>query len=308
LLADAMDDGAIVLSSTEVQHIDTKGSRAVAVRARTERGAAVRVRADRAVIVGASAVQTPALLLRSGLTQGPVGHGFSCHPGVSLAGRFREPVRMWEGATQGHEVTGLRHEGLKFEVLGFGLAILATRLDGVGRELAREIADLAHWLDWGAAVRAEARGRVRVVAGRPVVTFTPTNEDVRRFRRGLRVLGDLMLAAGAEELSLGVKGWPQRIREPRELERFEREGPTGAGAFKAAITHMFGTARMGADARTSVVRPDFRHHHVDRLYVADSSVFPSNIGVNPQIPIMVLGELCGASAVSTPAQFSRSQM
>jgi hypothetical protein len=109
----------------------------------------------------------------------------------------------------------------------------------------------------------------------------------------------MMLAAGAEELSLGVAGWPHRIRDRRELERFEREGPTSPSAYKAAITHMFGTARMGSDARVSVVRPDFRHHHVDRLYIADSSVFPSNIGVNPQIPIMVLGELCGASAVST---------
>ena len=59
-----------------------------------------------------------------------------------------------------------------------------------------------------------------------------------------------------------------------------------AGAFTCAVTHMFGTCRMGGDPGDSVVRPDFRHHTVDRLYVADSSVFPTNLGVNPQVPIM----------------------
>ena len=72
---------------------------------------------------------------------------------------------MWEGATQGHEVIGLRREGIKFEVLGFDLGVMAGRLDGVGRALAREVDDIAHQLDWVAAVRAEAEGRVRVVRG-----------------------------------------------------------------------------------------------------------------------------------------------
>jgi choline dehydrogenase-like flavoprotein len=61
-----------------------------------------------------------------------------------------------------------------------------------------------------------------------------------------------------------------------------------------SMTHLFGTARMGSDPRTSVVRPDFRHHATEALYVADSSVFPTNLGVNPQIAIMALADLCAA--------------
>ena len=63
-------------------------------------------------------------------------------------------------------------------------------------------------------------------------------------------------------------------------------------AIPSAITHMFGTTRMGTDAATSVVGGDFRHHVVDQLYVADSSVFPSNLGVNPQVAIMAMATLC----------------
>lgn len=298
LLADAEDDDAIVVSSVEVTRIEVERGRAVGVVGRSAAGAEVRIRADRAVIVAASAVQSPALLLRSGLTAGPVGRNFQSHPGVSMAGRFSEPVRMWDGATQGHEVIGLRHEGLKFEALGFGLGVLAGRVGGYGRAFAREVADLAHQVDWGGAVRAEARGRVRLFRGRPIVFFEPTRRDVARYRRGLRVLGEMMLAAGAEYVAPGVRGFVARTSSVRDLARLEESGPTRGSAFTAVMTHMFGTCRMGTDARASVVRPDFRHHAIDRLYVADSSVFPTNLGVNPQIPIMAFATLCARRALA----------
>lgn len=291
-LADALAGGATLLSSVEAVEIVRRGGRAEGVVGRAAGGGRVTLHADRAVVLAASAVQTPVLLLRNGLRHGPVGENFQGHPGVSLAGRFAAPVRMWEGATQGHEVTGLRREGLKFEVLGFDLTVLAARLEGVGSGFARSIGDLAHWLDWGAAVRAEARGRVRRVFGRTVVTYTPTGNDIRRFRRGLRVMGEMMFAAGAEEVGPAVRGFAPRVRDPRLLAGLEANGPDRASAYTAALTHMFGTCRMGSDPATSVVRPDFRHHAVEALYVADSSVFPTNTGVNPQISIMALAALC----------------
>jgi len=298
ILADALADGTSLLSSVEAVEILRDGQRAVGIVGRAAGGGRVAIRASRAVVLAASAVQTPVLLLRNGLRHGPVGENFQGHPGVSLAGRFAAPVRMWEGATQGHEVTGLRHEGLKFEVLGFDLTVLAARLEGVGRDFARAIAEMAHWLDWGVAVRAEACGRVRRVLGRTVVTYAPTPHDVRRFRRGLRIMGEMMFAAGAEEVAPGVRGFAPRVRDPRAMAALEENGSDQAGAYTAALTHMFGTCRMGSDPATSVVRPDFRHHAIESLYVADSSVFPSNTGVNPQISIMAMATLCARRVVA----------
>lgn len=292
LLLDALADGATVVSSVEVDRVVTERGRAVAVEGRSDGGGFVRIRADRAVVVAASAVQTPVLLLASGIDQGPVGRHFQAHPGVSMSGRWAEPVRMWEGATQGHEVIGLRHRGLKFEALGFGLEVLAARLPGVGSDLAHQIDDLAHHLDWGVAVRAEAQGRVRLVRGRTVVSYEPTRRDIAQFRTGLRHLGEMMLAAGAESVDPGVRGYRRHVTDVATLHHLEQRGPRSPAAYTTAITHLFGTARMGSDPDRSVVRPDFRHHHVDQLYVADSSAFPSNTGVNPQISIMALATLC----------------
>ncbi|MCP4503436.1 MAG: hypothetical protein GY822_26185 [Deltaproteobacteria bacterium] len=58
---------------------------------------------------------------------------------VKCAGHFTEDVRLWLGATQGHEVIGLGKEDLKFEALGYDVTILANRLNGFGFDFAKQI-------------------------------------------------------------------------------------------------------------------------------------------------------------------------
>ena len=45
---------------------------------------------------------------------------------------------------------------------------------------------------------------------------------------------------------------------------------------------------MGADPRRSVCKPSGETHDVRRLYLADASIFPNAVGVNPQITILAL--------------------
>ncbi len=298
-LRPALEAGATLLSSAEVREITAHRGRVERVRGETAAGGRFELRARHAVVLAAGAVHSPALLLASRLGGAATGHFFQCHPGVSVAGRFREPVRMWEGATQGHEVIGLRHQGLKFETLGFGPGILAGRLAGAGPALAAEVRDLAHWVDWGVGIRAEALGRVTFQGGKPCVYFSPTAGDVAKFRQGARVLGEMLFAAGAERVDINVRGFSRAIDDPRELAPLEASGPSKASAFASAVTHMFGTCRMGSDPARSVVGPDFQHHRVRGLFVADASVFPTSTGVNPQVPIMTLAAFAAARVAET---------
>lgn len=299
LLADALHHDAVLYSSVEVKSVTTEHGRATGVVGRAEGGAVVEVRARHAVVLAASAVQTPALLISSGLTQGPVGHGFQAHPGVSMAGRFPDPVRVWEGATQGHEIIGLRREGIKIEVLSYDLTLIAGRIPGYGGPLAAQLPEIDRWALWGAAIRSTARGRVRVLFGKTLVTWSPTVEDLARYRRAIAIMGELMLAAGAESVAPGVRGVAPTMTDVTALRQMQAEGPRSASAYRAVITHMFGTCKMGSDPARSVVRPDFRHHATAGLYVADSSVFPTNLGVNPQVPIAAIAALAARSVIAS---------
>ena len=298
-LPQACAAGAVIHHDVRVERVEVARGRAVAAIGRAAGGGRVRFLADRAVVLAASAVQTPGLLMASGLGGGAVGRGFMCHPGVAVAGRFREPVRLWTGATQGHEVIGLRAQGLKFEVLGYDAALAATRARGVGVELARGLEALTYMAHWGCAIKASARGRVVLRGGRPQVRFSLLEPDLAAVRRGVRVLGDLFFAAGAVAVEPGVHGMPGEVTDPRQMARFEEAGPRSPKAYSMAVTHLFGTCRMGDDPASCVVRPDFRHHQIDGLYVADSSVFPTNTGVNPQTSILALATLCGRNVVQS---------
>ena len=136
LLLDAVRDGAKILAGMRVDRVLHDGRRAIGVAGTSSGGARFDVIARRAVVLAASAIGTPALLLASGIDHGPVGRHLTAHPGVSVTARFAEPVNNHLGATQGHEVVGLRGEGLKVEALGFDLSILASRVPGYGREQA----------------------------------------------------------------------------------------------------------------------------------------------------------------------------
>lgn len=296
-LADAVGRGARILAGVTAQRVKLEGGRAVAVLGRSAGGAEVEVRAREAVVLAASAIQTPMLLRASGLSRGPVGDGLMAHPGVSVTGRFDEAVNNHLGATQGHEVTGLRSEGIKIEALGFDLSILASRVPGVGRPFGERMGELSHYAAWGAALKTEARGTVRGFGGRAVVRYALTPADVKKARRAARVLSDLFLAAGAREVYPMIPGVPSVIRDMKESAAIEADGPLDARAYSMSMTHLFGTARMGSDKAKSVVGLDFQHHDAKGLYVADSSVFPANTGVNPQIAIMALAHLCAQGIV-----------
>ena len=170
------------------------------------------------------------------------------------------------------------------------MAHRAHRLDTIGTALAADLAGLSHWASWAAVIRSTSIGTVSRRGS--LVRFTVSEPDVRRMRRAIGLLGGIFLAAGATEVSPGVAGWPGRICDGQALSDLEARGPADPRAYAPAISHMFGTAVIGSDPRTSVVRPDFRHHVLDCLYLADASVFPTNLGVNPQLSVLTLAQSC----------------
>jgi choline dehydrogenase-like flavoprotein len=132
--------------------------------------------------------------------------------------------------------------------------------------------------------------------GRPGVRYDLLHEDVLRLRRGVATLCRLHFAAGATRVEPGVYGAPPVLTDAGQVAELD-EGPTDARAYALAATHFFGGAVMGSDPARSVVGPGFEHHRVPGLFVADSSVFPSNTGVNPMLSILAVATLCGRAVV-----------
>ncbi|MEB2313467.1 MAG: GMC family oxidoreductase [Sorangiineae bacterium] len=290
----ALAGGARLYADARAERFLVEGGRAAGVTGRfTGDGPPFRVRARRGVVVAASAIQTPRLLADNGVGRASrlVGERLQAHPGTGTVGLFDAPVELWFGATQGYESLHFWDERMKFETVSMPLEFAAARFPGVGAELMREIGDYGHAAIWGVQVRARAHGRVgRSLFGAPSIHYDMTDEDVRVLKLGVRRLVELMFAAGAREVLPGVHGLPARIRSMDELAPLDAV-PNDPRHFHTIAAHLFGTAKMGRGAAQSVVGPELEAHDLPGLYVFDSSVFPTNLGVNPQHTICAVAWL-----------------
>jgi choline dehydrogenase-like flavoprotein len=282
---------ARVFASCKVQRVDVRGGRAMGITAKAG-GRRVTLRAKRGVIVAASTVQTPNLLRRSGLRARAIGQHFQAHPGMGAGGLFDRPIRMDFGATQGAESIALRQsDRIKLETIAMPPELAAARVPFLGGELSEKLANFANVGIWVANIRMKAEGKVDTQwDGRDRVTFTPNPEDMTNVRKAIVMITHLLLDAGAREVWPGVFGAPSVITSRDQVKALEESSLDPRG-YSFVATHLFGAARMGPDPRTSAVGLDFQSHEAKALYVVDSSVFPTNLGVNPQHSIMALARV-----------------
>ncbi len=293
--------GGLILSSAPVSRVLLEGERAVGVTGRfvhpesRAEGTRFIVRARRAVIVAASVTHSPVLLMRSGIKSRALGKHFRAHPGTGVFGCYDEPVDMNVGATQGWASTAFRDEpGLKLETLAIPPELVASRLSGGGVELMRRLGEYRHIAMWCHAVRAESEGTVGAsLLGNPVVRYTLDRPDMERFRQGMHLLARQHVAAGARAVIPGISGMPYKL-EANEVDKLE-EAPLDPRKYIAILSHLFGGCVMGRDASTSVVDGLGRVHGISGLVVADASVIPTNLGVNPQHTIMGLAAVFAES-------------
>jgi choline dehydrogenase-like flavoprotein len=195
---------------------------------------------------------------------------------------------MNTGATQGWASLAYRESpGFKMESLSLPLDMVAGRLPGAGRALMERLLEYRHFAVWVQVCRAESVGRVsRNLLGRPDVRYSLGRADMHRFRQGLVAVARTHFAAGASAVIPSIHGLPYKLG-PDQLPMLE-SAPLDPRAYVSILSHLFGGCVMGPDPRLAVCDHEGRVHGHEALFVADASVIPSNLGVNPQHTIMGL--------------------
>lgn len=304
-LADAMRQGARLLSSTRADLIEVESGRVRGVRATYRANGVARpvhVRAS-AVVVAAGALQTPALLLRSGLRSPGIGVGLRVDPTSAIAAEFPEPVRTWEGPHQTVRIyrfqtsdPGAHGPWIEVAPTHPGLSAIALPWYGAA-EYRHRMERIEYTATPIVLVRDVGEGRVRIDSdGRPEVDYRLTPRDRANLVRGLEETARIMHAAGATRLlSLHTPpievGGSGRPLTSAEVDRFVAE-VRGAGIREGSVAlfsaHPMGSARAGPDPRTSAARPSGEVHGVEGLWIGDGSLLPSAPGANPMISIAAM--------------------
>ena len=300
-LRDAYDAGATILCSTTARRVTTADGRATGVEAvytdpATRETRTVTVLAPD-VVVAAGALETPAVLLRSGIGGPAVGKHLRLHPSSGMFGVYEEDQKAWWGPPQAAVMDEFRDLGDGYGLLVEGSqyfpGLFAFQLARTNGKRHKELmSSFARMCDLLFITRDHGAGQVTIDARGEAVHHYSLDDprDQEQIRRGLRVLAELHLAAGAQELVPNSPAAPS-YRRGEDLEAWLATlyaMPLGAGGISLGSAHQMGSARMGSDPATSVAGPTGELHDVAGVWIGDTSAFPTPSGANPMLTCMAL--------------------
>jgi choline dehydrogenase-like flavoprotein len=300
-LEEAAAHGARIVTHAEARRVLITDGRATGIEGRAGRHR-LRIDARKAVVVAAGAIESPALLLRSGLT-GQVGHHLHLHPGTGIWGLFEDEARPWEGVQMSRYSDEIRGwddgYGPIYESVPIHPAAFATVIPWTSA--AEHQAFMKHFPNTSLLAplpRDRTEGRITIdKSGSIVVDYTLNSDDERRLVKAVIQGAKVFETAGAKEIwSTHARRISYRPDRAGDHERWSDE-IRGIGykpdTSLLASYHQMGSCRMGVDPSTSAVDGNNQTHEVRDLYVTDGSNFPDASGVNPMLSIFGIANLAG---------------
>jgi choline dehydrogenase-like flavoprotein len=322
-LAEAWACGARIVPDATVRRVLISGERVHGVEAEIARPdgstTRVRVRAPQ-VVVAAGALHTPGVLARSGVAHPSLGRFLRLHPVVVAAGLYEERIETWRGTTQAARslawgpgsaaARSAGHAGFTLESAPGHPGLIAFALPWQGRaRFAALMARAAHIAPLIAIPRDSDWGTVRQASGRARIEYAVAAGTAQTLRAGALAAAELLRATEPKAIVVGAEpaiAWaangPDAIAGASRdwnafrgrLERLD----FAPGRTTLASAHQMGTARMGAVPSLHPVDPEGRvrwapagiggERTIAGLYVADASLFPTALGVNPMVTVMLL--------------------
>jgi choline dehydrogenase-like flavoprotein len=298
---DALAQGATLYANCKVVTLGQQGRRLTEVVAEVldpapdrATGRFVIVRPRRGVILAGGAINTPALLLRNriGTAGEALGKRTFLHPTVPMVGMFPDRIEGFYGAPQSVSCHHFAERGAQvgyfLEVAPTQPMLAAIAMPGFGdhhRRIAVRLpfaqATIAllidgHHEDPGGTVSISSSGRIKLAY--------PIAAGLREAAtHAIGSMARMLLAAGATEV-ISLHSQPVIVRKEADLPALAR-APIGPNLHTLFSAHQMGGAAMGEDPRRAVVNSRGRHHQFDNLWITDGSIFPTALGVNPQLSI-----------------------
>jgi len=309
----AIAHGATLYANTMVTQIVTADGKARGVVAEVispETGSKV---ADvsvtaKIVVVSAGAVQTPILFQRSklGNSSGQVGKNFACHPSTLMLGEFDKEIYPWRGAMLGVYVDEYEHpdkggfilEGGNAGPVEIGMAVEP----GTGSVYVDFMSRSKNYASMVTLIHDHNVGEVKWEDGKKVIHYDLSEEDFPAMKAAFKAAAKIYFAAGAKRVFIPTTN-RLVIENENEIEKIVESIPYGPQTIRMVSYHPQGTMRMGKDKTSSVVNPYGEAHDVGNLFVADASLFPTSIIVNPQMTVYAISTYIAEQILKNDAKY-----
>ena len=299
----AEERGVKVVTRCEVLQIDIEGKAVIAEVTRKSEGGKgdhspwepgmYRIQANR-IVVSAGVVNTPAILLRSGLGEKLplLGHGLTCHPAIIAIAKHNRDITNFVGHPKSYYLDHAERKRYVLETCMYFPFTTAKSMTGFGEQHSAFMNDFSRlqMILILACDTIDPHNRITIDKnGKPVVHYRFTPEVVQGLVQGSITSAKIFFAAGAERAHIPVANPP--LVEAKDIDRIEEIATVRnfkAGKISVFAAHFQGGCGMGRTARDSVTDAYGRVHGIPGLYVGDASLFPNALGINPHLTIMAV--------------------
>ncbi|VYS63238.1 unnamed protein product [Arabidopsis thaliana] len=300
--------------ATEVMYDCEQGKKKKATGVAFAFGEEIYVVESRVTVVACGALRTPHLLKRSGLKNSNIGRNLCLHPVVMAWGWFPEEDKWPEKKKKSYEggiMTAMSSVVIEETHSSYGEMVIQTpalhpgMFSGIipwtsSKDFKTRMLKFSRTAHIFALLRDKGTG---TIDSKTYIDYNLNDEDEESLKNGLERVLKILAAAGAEKIgthhsegrSLNV-----RTASALEIERFAREEsskPLKDLSGQICSAHQMGSCRMGIRPEESAVRPTGETWEVEGLFVADTSVFPTALGVNPMVTVQSIAYCVGLNVV-----------
>jgi choline dehydrogenase-like flavoprotein len=322
-LVDAYLQGTKIIVHCHADRILVERGRAVGVEATYSDpqggNTKITIRAPQVVVAGGT-LESPALLLRSGIGGPNVGKGLHVQPGGAVYGVYKEKQKGWWGSPMTANCEQFVDTGGGFgfymEIPAFAPGFIASVIPWAnGFQHKAVMAKVPYISTFIWFLRDRGSGQVTIdAAGNAVPTYVLTDEvDQKNFRQATVEAIRIHEAAGAQEIMVSLAHGQVTWHAGESLQRYielVQDLPLLDGAQPMISAHQLSTCRMGSDPATSVADASGELFDVKGVWMGDGSACPTALGANPMVTIMALAErtsdrmLAASSATAGSARFT----
>lgn len=266
------------------------------------------------VIISAGAIASSKLLLQNKIASATAGIGLCLHPGIEVIGDFDYEIKGNEGIPMAYTVHDFGvtrssdqtrkeynfNDGGEFLIESIFLPLfqfsLALSASGIS-EHRRLIERFNNYAMAGIVVRDDNIGRVTLTStGRASITYEPGEKELKILAKGVEVMGKMWFALGARKIIISHRGLSS-IDHEEDISKLVDEILNDPKNLLLGSAHPQSGNKIGTSEADSVVDSDCKVHGFKNLFVCDASVFPTSVGVNPQITVMTVASIVASRII-----------
>ncbi len=248
---------------------------------------------SRIVIIAAGSIASTELLLKNFIAEGKAGKGLCLHPAPFVIGDFPFEIKANQGPPMVYTLhdfgvtNGVEDGGFLVESSFLPPLQLSMALPALGGLMKR----YGHYAMAGVLVRDDPLGEVTLSdLGFSKVAYRPGTKELDAMARGAELIARIWFRLGARRvitshLSKNILKSEEEISQLTDAIRGDPD------KLLLGSAHPQGGNRMGGDPRSCVVDSDCKVFGFENLFICDASVFPTALGVNPQLTVAALATI-----------------